>query len=154
MKKHYLVNSRRTCELMKLQVEQAFSEGKYIRFQWETGEPIKQEQLALFHIWLRKWVGHNFHKTDDEVSKHEIEKFKQEVKEQYYQETGAYWMVETVPDKLSANGQRVRMTSAASWSNGEAFKIMEWMQMKAAERGLILESTGEHQKLKEQQTET
>jgi hypothetical protein len=149
MRRSFTVNSERTCQQMVDMVRETFQQSRYATFQWETGVEATQEQKALFHIWLRRWVGHALHKPDKDVTLREVNKMKEQVKEKYYQETGAAFMIEQEADHHAPNKKKAKYTSMSTWSQGEAFQVMEWMQARAADSGLILESTGEHQKLKE-----
>lgn len=148
MQGQFLVNSRSSCEEMKIIVERCFREGKHVRFAWEAGIPVKQEQLALFHIWLRRWFGHVYHRADHTITKGDVEKMKRDVKDLMYRETGFSWLVRTIDDPLAPNGKKTAFVSAGQWSQSECFQVLEWMQERAARGGLILESTGEHDSLK------
>lgn len=151
--RQFIVCSARTAEEMKRKVDQLFSEMKYVVFSWKSGDTSTTLQKALIHIWLLKWAAFALSKVEDDVTKAEVEGMKRSVKSRYYHETGAAWMVEEIFDPLAPKKRRTEYTSIADWSPGECFMVMEWMQLKAAEQGLILEAEGEFERNKKQGTQ-
>lgn len=144
----YTVYSVRTCaEFLKI-AEALFEKDGYVAFSWKCGPTSSMPQKALIHIWFKKWVAFMFKKPEDMVTENEINAMKRSVKARYYHATGAAFMVEELVDPLAPSKKRTEYTSIADWSPGECYAVMEWMQIEAAERGLILESIGEHKKLK------
>lgn len=147
-KNTFTVCSLRTAARMQEMVAEIFERDRYAVFSWRTGPLSSMPQLALFHIWLKKWAAHALHKPEADVSPNELAGMKRSVKARYYHETSAPWMVETIADPLAPGRTRTDYTSAAAWEVGEMFAVMEWMQLKAAEQGLVLEAIGEYQKNK------
>lgn len=125
-----------------------FDREKYIVFSWKIGPKSSMPQKALIHIWFKIWVAFIYKKPVDLVTANEIDAMKRSVKVRYYNETAASFMVEELRDPLAPDKRRLEFTSIATWGQGECFAVMEWMQDKAAEQGLILEADGEYKTLK------
>lgn len=144
----FIVNSIGTAVAMQRKVEELFDKEKYVQFSWKAGAKTSMPQKALIHIWFRTWMAAICKKKEEDVTKVEIESMKRSVKARYYNATGAAFLVETLSDPFSPSKKRVEYTSISDWTAGECHAVMEWMQDRAAEQGIILESMGEYQRLK------
>lgn len=126
--------------------------GERIEYKWKIGDLASMEQKALIHIWFRTWVAHVHHKREEDVTKEEVEGMKRWVKAAFYHETAAEFMVERVPHPFKPDKTAIEYTSVADWSPSECHQVMTWMQARAADGGLILESIGEYQTMKQSST--
>jgi len=116
-----------------------------------TGKKASMPQLALFNIWVRQYCAHLLRKPEKSLSKGELAGMKRAVKRRYYHETHEPFMVERITDPFHPDKSRLEVTSAADWTQGEMYRVMEWLQNTAGEEhGIILESVGEHARLKQQ----
>lgn len=150
MGKQWIVNSERTRDLFIDEVIRRFDEDKYTIYEYKDGTNRTLSQNALFHIWLTEYAAHICKIDKKDVCKDILNAIKKKVKQTFYQETGQAFIVKQnvypwAPEKLV-------LTSSAKWASGEMHMVMDWLQAKAAEKGLILESKGEYQQLKEKQT--
>jgi hypothetical protein len=68
------------------------------------------------------------------------------IKQRFNASTPNNFMVHDVTDPFTGNTKR-DYTSSADWKVGEAFMVMEWLQLYAANDGLILEAIGQFDKL-------
>ena len=139
----FTVMSERTCEQLQKMIRDNFEKNKYTVYSWHNGETPHLGQKQLLHVWLRLWIAHHNRIAEDEVSKEHMEAWKLAVKMRYYAATGAAFMVKRYRDPKAPDGLRLEYTSVKDWTPGQCFQVMEWMQLKAAEQGLILESKGE-----------
>lgn len=147
MAEHFTVNSLQSREAYKKQVDQWFDEHKYLTFsEPRIGPDRSLDQNALFHAWLTECAAYYLSKPKDDVTPTDVESMKITAKRHYYASTGAAFMVEEVKDIWRGNTKK-SYTSSARWSRGEMFDVLTWLQMKAANDGLILESKGEFNKL-------
>lgn len=144
------VCSARTCVAAQNKIEQLHKEHGYVVVSYRVGPLSSMPQKALVHIWFRQIMARVTGKAEDTITDDEIEDIKRSMKARYYHATGAPWMVHVLADPLAPSKKRRDYTSIARWGQGECFAFMEWLQLYCAERlGLVLESTGEHQKLKQ-----
>lgn len=132
-------------------VEEVWDREKYVTFSWKIGPKSSMPQKALIHIWFRTWAAHTLKTAERLITKEQVEEMKDWVKRTYYIETSAGHMVKQRNDPFHPDKCRMVYTSIEEWGRGECHDVMEWMQLKAAKHGLILESTGEFQKLKQEQ---
>lgn len=149
-KKFTVCSVQTAAQMMKI-VEENFAKDRYTIYTIKSGPMSSMPQLALCHIWLRQWIAHIYHKKESDVTNEELEDFKRKAKTKYYQETGESFAMAWMYDAMAPEKKSLQPTSIGDWQQGECFAFMEWMQLKAAEGGLILESRGEHKKLKQEQ---
>lgn len=131
-----------------------FAEHGDLIVRWQIGTR-SLDQNALFHAWCREWVAAKLRKRPEDATKAEIAGMKRTVKKIFYLNTGADWMVCRVTDYSAPNGKTItEFTSSADWASGEMFQVLSFMQMAAAEDGVLLESLGKFQKMQQKQYET
>ncbi|HEX7762567.1 MAG TPA: hypothetical protein VF433_03015 [Cellvibrio sp.] len=131
--------------------EELWDKEKYVEFGWKIGPRSSMPQKALIHIWFRTWVAHLTRQRERDVTQKQINGMKHWVKKHYYLQTGADFMIDHEPDPYDPRQLRKTFSSIADWSPAECADVMTWMQATAANNGLILESMGEFQRLKQQQ---
>jgi hypothetical protein len=148
----FTVNSIGSMTKFISMVPEIFEKGLYVTFSWSAGKPSSMPQKALIHIWIRKYAAHLLHKPEADLTKAELAGMKRAIKTNYYNETHESFMVEEIHDPWHPDKKRMELTSIADYQVGECFKIMEWIQQTASGDGLILESIGEHKKLKRETT--
>lgn len=149
----FVVCSDRSLNEFLRRVVELQDEHKHVTWTYKTGKDRSLPQLALAHIWLRKYAAFLLRKPEDALTDGELNGMKRSAKKQYYREYGHDFMVETIRDPFHPDTARPELTSMGKWKAGELYQFMEWLQGKAAGDGLILESTGEHQKLKQRQNQ-
>lgn len=140
-----------TAAQMQKIVEENFERDRYTVYKWRTGPMASLPQVALAHIWLKKWVAHIYRKKEGDVTKEEVEKLKRQAKFKFYLETSESFVMEWMYDAMAPDKKSLQPTSITDWGHEQMFLFMEWMQYRAAEGGLALESIGEHKKLKKEQ---
>jgi len=151
MTEHWIINSVHTEAAFIASVKQARAEHGYITFSApRIGKDRSLDQNALFHVWCTEYAAHLLNKTKKDVTKGELAGMKRIVKMKFATETPNRFMVHEVVDPFTRKTKR-DYTSSKDWKVGEAFMVMEWLQLKAANDGLILESLGQYDKLKRKQ---
>ena len=107
-------------------------------------------QNALLHAWFREYAGYLLSKEVKFVEAKEINYMKITAKRTCYAETHWDWLIEERRD-LFTKERSSGLTSTKSWSKGQMYRFMEWLQAFASVRdGLILEAKGEFEKLKQE----
>ena len=153
MGESWTVNSTTTLEGYIGQVRRWFDEHKYLTFNKpRIGIDRSIDQNSLFHLWCSMWIAYRLGKDYRSVTKAELAGIKRTVKKLYLisNPDSAAWMIHEITDYSTGNKKK-DYTSSSDWKTGEMFLVLNWMQLAAANDGLILESKGEHAKLTRQQ---
>lgn len=111
------------------------------------GKEVSLDQKALFNIWVRAYAAHILDKTPKQVTLGEHEGMKRHIKKCFNSQHPNKFMVHDVINPVTKQSKK-DYTSTKAWKVGEAFIVMEWLQLYAANDGLILESLGQYEKLK------
>jgi len=152
MAEHWIINSDHTLAAFIASVKAIRAEHGYITYSApRIGKDRTMDQNALFHVWCTEYAAHLLKKTKKQVTKGELEGMKIMVKKRFHVSHVNNFMIHTIIDPFTG-GSRNAYTSSADWKRGEAFMVMEWLQLYAANDGLILESLGQYDKLKRKQT--
>ena len=148
---HWTVCSEPTLKAFIAHVKKVFDEHKYATWGAPRIGPDRSiDQNSLFHLWLTEYAAHLLRKDKRDVTKGECEGMKRTVKREYWKLYHFPFMIhDVICPKTGAT--KKDFTSSASWKQGEMFHVLNYMQDVAATDGLILESKGEHAKLKRQQ---
>ena len=123
-------------------------EGFGMSFKGLTKRTLSQN--ALLHVWLRSYASHLLKKKLELVSEREVGYMKMTAKRRCYADTGWGWLIEHRQDLITKESSK-GLTSSKKWSKGELFNFMEWLQAYGANDGLILESSGEYEALRDEQ---
>ncbi len=110
------------------------------------GKDRSLDANALLHVWAREYTAHLLGKHTKKVTKGELAGFKRTAKIRYTQAHPNDFTVHTVECPFTRQEKR-DYSSSADWKVSELFAFMEWLQLTAANDGLILESTGQYGKL-------
>ena len=147
----FVVNSTQSIPEFGKWVRAKFEEFKYLTFTYRVGEDRSLSQNSILHVWLTLYAAHLAKIDRKQVSTEMVEFIKTLCKKQYYTETGAPWMITRMvnPAKPKRKG-KIYYRSSADYKHGEMFQFLTWLQMKAAQDGLVLESTGQYAKLQRQ----
>lgn len=149
MKESITINSDASLVAFQRQVEQQYIEHRYLTFSPpRIGKDRSIDQNSLFHVWATEFAAYLLDKDKKQVTKGELEGMKFEIKKRFTRQHPHYyhWMVHEVVNPATKERKK-GYTSSASWKPGEMFTVLNWLQMYAADRGLILESKGKHAKL-------
>jgi len=111
------------------------------------GKEVSLDQKALFNIWVREYAAHLLEKGPKQVTKGEHYGMKRHIKKMFNVFNANNFMIHNVINPATKETKR-DYTSTKDWKVGEAFMVMEWLQLYAANDGLILESLGQYEKLK------
>ena len=68
-------------------------------------------------------------------------------KKHFYAEIGAAWLIHWVINPENPDQSRKDFRSSSTWKRGEMYEFLTWLQMRAANDGLVLESRGEYAEL-------
>lgn len=128
-----------------------YEEHKYITFEWRIGADRSLSQNALFHVWLTEYAAHLLNIPKKTVTPDILEGMKKTVKKRFYQETAESFMVHTIIDPWGQERAKKAYTSSSSWKPGEMYQVLNWLQIMAANDGLVLESIGEFSRNKQKQ---
>ena len=145
--KTFLVNSPTSLMAFSSFVAQLFREKKYLTFTWRIGEDRSLDQNSLLHVWLTIYAAYLLEKDRRSVTESELEGIKQIAKRRFYAETGAAWMVTIPMDPFTGELLRPMLRSSKNYTREEMFHFLTWLQMTAANDGLVLESKGQYAKL-------
>lgn len=145
-------NSEPTLKLFYEHAKKLFDEHKYVTFRWSVGADRSYDQNALFHVWLTEYAAHLLSRNKSDIGPAELAGMKRTAKAAYYRETGADFMVHKIKNFFTGE-ERTDYTSSKNWKRGEMFDVLTWLQGKAAQDGLVLESKGEFHKLQREQNQ-
>lgn len=145
--KTFVVNSLPSLAAFWSFIQSMLHEHKYVTFTWRIGEDRSLDQNALFHVWCTEMVAFYLRKDKRAVTEPELEGMKRKAKKLYYQETGYPWLVMRPIDPQTGKEGQLMFRSSKNYLRGEMFQFLTWLQMVAANDGLVLESRGEFTKL-------
>lgn len=111
--------------------------------------PRSLPQNALFQKWAREYACHLLKVKKPTEAQHEAMKIT--LKRAAYSSQHWPWLLEEVTDLFTGECSK-RLRSSSNYDKGEMHLFMNWVQMRAAEDGLTLESLGEYQELAEAQS--
>jgi len=106
------------------------------------------EQNALYQLWARDYAKHLLGR--EKITEAEHEAMKMTLQRHCYIENGWSFLIEVLPDMFGGKAKPSRR-STTDFDKGEMHQFMNWVQYKAADDGLILESLGEYAELKQGQ---
>jgi hypothetical protein len=149
--KTWIVNSAMDLIAFPAHIIELFKVNKYITFTWRFGPDRSLDSNALLHVWLTEYAAHLLNKSKKQVTEAEIEGIKKIAKRKYYSETGAEWMVVKPVDPWTGEEGTPVLRSSKNYKRGEMFLFLTWLQMTAANDGLVLESLGEYARLQRKQ---
>jgi len=132
-------------------VKTLFGKGQYITFTWRLGVERSIDQNSLMHLWLSQYAAHLIGKNYKQVTEEELEGIKKIAKKRYYLHSGASWMVTRPVDPFTKQEGQLMFRSSSYYSVGEMFLFLTWLQLSAADDGIVLESRGQFSKLQREQ---
>lgn len=148
MSEAWLVNSDTSEIAFFAHVRALRAEHGYLTFPAaRIGKDASLDQKALFNIWIREYAAHLLNKGPKQVTPGEHEGMKRVVKKGFNVSNPNTFMVHDVVNPITKESRK-DYTSTADWKVGEAYMVLEWLQLHAANDGLILESLGQYDKLK------
>ena len=144
----WLVNSEPSQIAYFAHVKALRAEHGYLTFPAaRIGKDASMDQKALFNIWIREYAAHLLNKGPKQVTPGEHDGMKRHIKMVFNSTNPNNFMVHIVINPATKETKK-DYTSTKDWRVGEAFMVMEWLQLHAANDGLILESLGQYDKLK------
>lgn len=147
-KPHKIVNSEKSRDEFIDQVYRDFKEHKYTTYEWKIGADKSLPQNALLHVWLTEYAAHLLKTPKKSVTEEMLDGMKKQAKQMFYQETAESFMVHQVIDPWHPDRVKKAYRSSASWSMGEMYIFLNWLQIKAGQDDLVLESKGQYAKNK------
>lgn len=150
MGESFTVNSEQSLKFFISWATNNFHHHKFSTYGVRHGADRSIDQNALLHVWCTEYAAHLLSKNKKDVSRGELNGMKRTAKRHFYNEHGYDWMVEIVVDPFTGNSKK-DFTSSADWKTPEMFEFLTWLQLKAMNDGLLLESKGKFRKLQEQQ---
>lgn len=151
MGEHWTVNSDHSELAFISNVKKLREEHKYLTFDKpRLGADRSLSMNSLFHVWATEYAAHLLKKDKKQVSPGELEGMKRCIKKRFNHHHDNKFMVHDIVDPFTGNSRK-DYTSSKSWKHGEMFLVLEWLQLYAANDGLILESLGKYAKLKRKQ---
>lgn len=141
-------NQEQLTNLIEFQT-QALLAGKHLTYKIGKPESARsQSQNALFQVWAREYACHllNQHKVTEEQQ----EDMKYTLQRHCYAEMGWDYLISRNADLFTGEEKPARAPTKR-FGVGEMHQFLNWVQMKAANDGLILESKGEYKELQEAQ---
>jgi hypothetical protein len=106
-------------------------------------------QKALLHIWVREYAAYHYKKSIKELSDSEQTNMKVTLKQRAYKEYGWDFLTKKVTNVETGISAHI-LESISEYDKGECYMFMEFMQDYCAAKGLILESSGEFKRLKDE----
>ena len=148
MGESWTVNSDHTEAAFIANVKKLRAEHGYITFSKpRIGKDRSIDQNSLFHVWLAEYAAHLLKKSTKEVTKGELEGMKIEAKRRFNHHHVNNFMIHTVVSPIT-NESKKDYTSSGDWKRGEMYLVLDWLQLYAANDGLVLEAKGVFAKLK------
>ena len=147
MGEFWVVNSLTSLAAFIKHATALFKEHGYVTFTWRIGKDRSLDQNALLHVWCTEYAAHLLTRHKKEVSEGELEGMKRIAKKNAYGEHGWDWLIHEVVNPFNPEQKKKDYTSSRKWKKGEMFLFLTWLQAKAADDGLVLESKGEYAKL-------
>lgn len=147
MAEHWVINSDHTELAFISHVKRLYQEHKYITFNApRIGKDRSLDQNSLFHVWATEYAASLLKKTTKQVEKGELAGMNRIIKKRFNATHPNNFMVHDVIDPFTGDSKR-DYTSSGTWKTGEMYMVLEWLQLYAANDGVILESTGQYEKL-------
>lgn len=155
MTDRWVINSTPALVAFIKTVERTYSEHKFITYtEPRIGPDRSISQNALLHVFLSEYAAYILKRDKKEVAKDRglMEGMKLDAKKKFvlHHPENTSWMVHEVIGPMSGSKKKA-YTSSSNWKRGEMFVFLTWLQMLAANDGLILESKGEFNKLQREQ---
>lgn len=120
--------------------------------EYDHTKPKSLPQLALCHIWFKNCA--NFWYTKDDIAwsneQADLEGMKRFCKMKCYSETSQRFLIWGLKNP-ETGAYKQDFSSMSNWKLGDTHYFMEWMIRFWSEHGLVLESKGEFQLLREKQ---
>lgn len=154
MSESWQMNSESSFTAGVAHLRKLYDEHKWVTIKWRIGKDRSLDQNALFHVWCTEWIAHKLGKHPKAVLKNELAGMKRTVKKIFllaYPEAKD-WMTHEITD-YAENKTKKDYTSSADWKTGEMFTVLTFMQLEAANQGIILESKGEFAKNQREQNQ-
>lgn len=142
------VNSEPSFTAYCATIRKYYDEYHYLTFsEPRIGPDRSLDQNALLHVWAAECWFHYQSLPKGKIKSDEMESIKRSLKKMAYIENRWPWLLHTVVDVFDGNKSKKDYTSSKTWARGEMYMFLTWLQMRAANDGLILESKGEFNKL-------
>ena len=149
----WTVNSEHTLNAYIAQVKADYAEHKYLTYpKPRIGADRSLSQNGLMHVWLAELWSFAMRKDKRDMTEGDMDGIKRAMKKRYFEYSREPWLIHKVTDPFSLESKN-DFRSSRKWLKGEMFNFLTWLQMYAAEADLILESKGEHEKLRREQHE-
>lgn len=130
-------------------VDDLWEQHKYLTFsEPRIGPDRSLTQNNLFHLWATDCWFYYQSLPKGKIQPDELDSIKRSLKKRCYGETGWPWLSHVIVDVFGGPDAEPKkdFKSSADYSRGEMFDFLTWLQMRAAQDGLILESKGEFAK--------
>jgi len=153
MSESWTINSDNSLIAFIANVKSLYEKHKYITYSKpRIGIDRSIDQNSLFHLWGSIWIAHKLEKHYKTITKAELAGIKRTVKKMFLvaHPESRDWMIQEITDYTTGQ-TKLDYTSSSDWKTGEMFMVLTFMQLEAANQGLILESTGEFAKNQREQ---
>ena len=107
--------------------------------------PRSLDQNALLHVWCRHYAEHLLKR---QVTDTEVDAMKYTLQRHCYAQTHWDWLLTERKDLFTGHTKPDRR-STTEFDTGQMYHFLEWIQSRAADDSLILESKGEYAELKQ-----
>ena len=147
----FIINphSDATVQEFLYQFEKILKDKKPVKITMKKYTQSSLPQKALLHIWVREYAAHYYKKQIKELSDLEQTNMKVTLKQRAYKEYGWDFLTKKVTNVETGISAYV-LESISEYDKGECYMFMEFMQDYCAAQGLILESSGEFKRLKDE----
>lgn len=151
MKDSLLINSDASWRVTIDTLMSLYEKHKYVTIDYRLGEDRSLDQNALLHVWLTEYSAHLLEIDKRKVTKAQLASIKRKVKKCFYLEYGFSWMAHRLVDPFGEDKSKLDFTSSKDWKVPEMYMFLTWLQLFAANSGLILESKGQFHKLQQKE---
>jgi len=127
--------------------ESKLKEGDALKISLKSYSEGSLPQKALLHIWIREYASKFFKKHIKAITEGDQIDIKTMLKQKAYKDYGWDFLVRKVTNH-ELNVSAYVLKSIGDYSKGELYMFMEFVQDYVATQGLILNSQGEFQDLK------
>ena len=138
-----------TIQVFIKEFESQLKDGDSLKITMKAFSESSLPQKALAHIWIREYAAFYHGKTIKELTKKEEDNMKVTLKQRAYKEYGWDFLLKEVTNVETGRSAHI-LESISEYDKGECYIFMEFMQDYCADQGLVLKSTGEYKKLKDE----
>jgi len=131
------------------QFEEILKDKKPVKISMKKHNQSSLSQKALAHIWIRDYAAFYHNKSTKELTRTEEDNMKATLKQRAYKDYGWDFLLKKVTNVETGRSGYI-LQSISEYGKGECYMFMEFIQDYCGLQGLILETSGEFKRLKDE----